>query len=251
MRRQLLHRRPAVRALAALVLACLLLPAAVGPAAAKEGMLAHLDAPIALDSPPGAELLVGMRVTVLTEDGEMPVEGSPIVLILTGRYRARTEAAGEVRSRTDTSHYVMRITVPEGGVQHAQVVIRGSGSGGKRIDLDIPFTSDPFTAGPITASTAQLAPGATPAPTARPVETSVATVPAASVPAVAAAPVGAATAPSAAPGTAAAVTADPTSATGAGDESSWWLPALASLVLGVAVVLAVRLRSGGRPAEGT
>ena len=83
-----------VAAVAALV-AGLLVVAGLTPVLAKVFLEARLDAPIALDSPPGAILVVGATVETLTDDGRMgPVEGSPVYLRLTGRDGSTTRAAG-------------------------------------------------------------------------------------------------------------------------------------------------------------
>ncbi len=70
--------------IAALGLAAASVGAAAVPALAKEGLDARFDAPIALGTPAGTELLVGVTVSALDEDGVHPVYGSPIVLILSG-----------------------------------------------------------------------------------------------------------------------------------------------------------------------
>ncbi len=229
-------RRLAGPALAAIALATLLLSVIAGVASAKESMSAVLDAPIALASPPGAELLVGLTVDVLTEDGEYPVEGSPIVLILSGRDGETTEA-WSVQDRI--GHYVARATVPDSGVRGLRVVLRGTS------DIDILLLEDPFTFGGISPRSAQVAPAPTPGLTPLPRATAVAKVPAASA---APAPVEPASAASeAAPAPAAAAPAPAVDGT---DGATWWPPALVLVVLGVVVVVAVRLRVGRRSAEG-
>jgi hypothetical protein len=155
--------RPAVHAnvtrLATITALAVLLVFAAGaiPAVAKEGMLARLDAPIALGAEPGTELLVGITVTVPDAGVDRPVEGSPIQLVLTGRDGSTTRAAGAVDGTP--GHYVVRVTVPAGGVRRAEVVMHGTS------DLPIVLAEDPFAFGPVTARTAQVAPPLAPAPT--------------------------------------------------------------------------------------
>jgi hypothetical protein len=149
-----LDRRP-VPAIAGALFAGLLLAATATPSLAKEFMQATLDAPIAMGTPGGTEILVGMKVTA--PDGEVmrPVEGSPIYLKLTGRDGSFTEASGRVDETP--GHYTMRIAIPEGGARRVEVVIRGTSNSGTS-DLPIILMADPFAFGGITARTAQVAP---------------------------------------------------------------------------------------------
>lgn len=227
-------RRLPSRMLIAVALAALLLPAAATAALAKEGLMVAFDAPIAMDTPPGTEILVGMTVTALTEDGEVPVYGSPIVLVLTGRHGDETEAHG-VEDPFGSGHYVMRIAVPPGGARKARVVMRGMSSDGPA-DIELVRTSAAFTFGGVTAGTAQVAPAATPALTPFPRATAV-PAPAAT----AAAQVPAAPAPE----------AGEAPSEGTPDAGTWWLPAIALVGLGLAVVIALRLRVARRAAPGT
>ncbi len=75
------------------LLALTLLTLLVAPVAAKQWLEARFDAPIAMDTPGGTEILVGIMVTAPAEDGTNPVVGSPIYLKLTGRYGDTTRAA--------------------------------------------------------------------------------------------------------------------------------------------------------------
>jgi hypothetical protein len=144
-------RRPAA---ALLALALLVLLAA--PVAAKEWLEARLDAPIAMDTPGGTEILVGIAVTAPGDDGMVPVEGSPIYLKLTGRFGDTTRAAAAA-DRTP-GHYTVRIAVPAGGARAAEIGIHGTS------DLPMMIMNEPLTFGPVGARTAQLAPPlATPA----------------------------------------------------------------------------------------
>ena len=142
-------------AVAAALLAVALLAA---PVAAKEFVEARLDAPIAMGTPGGTEILVGIQVSVSEPDGMHPVEGTPIYLKLIGRDGATTRAAGAA-DRTP-GHYTFRIAIPAGGARDLEIGIHGTS------DLPVMLTGDdPFTFGGITARTAQLAPPLAPAPT--------------------------------------------------------------------------------------
>ena len=137
------------------LLALTLLVLLAEPVAAKEDLQAVLDAPIAMDTPGGTEILVGITVTVPTDDGRVPVVGSPIYLKLTGRDGDTTRAAAAA-DRTE-GHYTVRIAIPAGGARVAEIGIHGN------VDMPMTIVNDPFTFGPITAGTSQLAsPLATP-----------------------------------------------------------------------------------------
>ena len=139
------------RALAATLAAVALAAWLVVPVMGKEFLVAHLDAPIAFDTPPGTEILVGVTVTGPDQQGLMaPVDGSPIQLILTGRDGSRTRSAGA--ADRVPGHYVMRIAIPGGGARGLEVVMHGTS------DLPIMLDADPFTFGGVTAGTAQVAP---------------------------------------------------------------------------------------------
>lgn len=143
--------RPTARHLAAFLAALAILVALVAPVLAKEFLQATLDAPIAMDTPPGTEILVGVTVLVPGDDDAMhPVEGSPIHLILAGRDGSTTRAAGVADG--EPGHYVMRIVIPSGGARGAEVVMHGTS------DLPLMLVEDPFTFGGVTAGTAQVAP---------------------------------------------------------------------------------------------
>ncbi len=152
--------RGAVPAVAALVAAAALLATTVAHAAAKEFLDARLVAPISFQSPPGAQLLVAVVVSVPDGLEQHPVEGSPIWLRLTGPKGDVTEAPGLPGHAA--GRYEMRITVPPGGPRRLELVIHGA------TDLPILLESDPFTFRPIGPGTAQLAaPLAVPTPAVR------------------------------------------------------------------------------------
>ena len=222
--------RPAVVIVA---VAGLLVSLGAVPAAGKEFLQATLDAPIAFDSPPGAILLVG--VTVMAPDGAngemVPVIGSPIALILTGRSGATTRAAAE-GTETD-GYYLFHLEVPAGGPRRLEVGMHGSGPDGP-VDLPITLTTDPFTFGPIREGTAQIAP---PVDGSRSGAAGVASIP----PLEPAAPVAA---PAAAPAVDLAVVpvapAPPDSVPG------WVVPALVALGVALAVAALAALVARGR-----
>jgi hypothetical protein len=181
--------RPTTRRLAAVLAAAVVLTCLAGPATAKEGLQATLDAPIALATPAGTEIIVGVTVMVPLDDGTLRgVDGSPIQLILTGRGGSTTRAAGAADGKP--GHYLMRIAIPAGGVRRAEVVMHGT------TDLPLVLIKDPFSFGPITPKTAQVAPPLTPPLTPFPRATGAAAAPAAPTTPTA---VEAATSPEAAP----------------------------------------------------
>ena len=132
------------------LLAITLLTLLATPIAAKEWHEARFDAPIAMGTPGGSEILVGITVTSLSGAGLVPVEGRPIYLQLTGRY-GDTRRAAAAADRIP-GHYTVRIAIPAGGARDAEVGIQGT------VDLPIMLMNDPFMFGPISATTAQLAP---------------------------------------------------------------------------------------------
>jgi len=202
--------RPTTRRLAAIVSVLALLAVLGVPASAKEWLQATLDAPIAMDTPPGTEILVGVTVVAPGDDGTMhPVEGSPIRPIITGRDGATTHAVVAADSRS--GHYLVRITIPAGGVRGAVVALHGTS------DLPLMLMADPFTFGGVTARTAQVAPP--PAPPMTPFPRANA----------------AAVAPIASPRSAASVPGPAPAAATSADAASDGLPSL--LAVGVAVLL--------------
>lgn len=165
--------------LAAALTTAALLVCLAAPAMAKEFLQARLDEPIAMDTPPGTEILVGVSV----DDGaDGPVVGSPIHLILTGRDGSTTRAAGAVDGVP--GHYVMRIVIPAGGARDVEVVMHGTS------DLPIMLTGQALTFGPVTARTAQVAPPLAPPMTPFPRASAAGPAVAVSVPAPAPAPAG-------------------------------------------------------------
>ena len=163
------------------LLALALLSLLATPIAAKEWMEARLDAPIAMDTPGGTEILVGIAVSAVIGEGLMPVDGSPIYLELTGRYGDTTRAAASP-DRTP-GHYTVRIAIPAGGAREAEIGIDGT------TGAPMMLMNDPFAFGPITARTAQLAPPADTTTVVRPPAPVAAAPDPAQVPAAEAAPV--------------------------------------------------------------
>jgi len=154
-------RRPILATIAGLVASGLLLVSMAGPALAKEGVEALLDAPIGRDTPAGTELLVGMQVFALDGDTTHPVEGTPMYLELTGPTGDVTRAMGVQGNQI--GHYTMRITVPAGGIASLEVGIHGTS------DLAITVIGNPLIGGGIGPRTAQAAP-AVKAPDAAPAD---------------------------------------------------------------------------------
>ena len=143
---------------AAPLLALALVVLATSPAVAKEWLEAELDAPIAMGTPGGTEIVVGLTVTV-PEGVELHlVEGSSIHLTLTGPEGDTTRAAAD--PETTPGHYLARITIPTGGARQLEIGIPGAEG------VPVMLRADPFAFGPVTARTAQLvAAVATPVPT--------------------------------------------------------------------------------------
>jgi hypothetical protein len=164
--------RPTTRRLAAVLAATALVAVAALPVLAKEFLQATLDAPIALATPPGTEIIVGVTVMAPGDDGSMiPVDGSPIQLILTGRGGSTTRAAGAADGKP--GHYLMRIEIPAGGARGVEVVMHGT------TDLPLVLMEEAFTFGGITPKTAQVAPPLTPPLTPFPRASGAAAAPAA------------------------------------------------------------------------
>lgn len=143
--------RSAIATIAGLIVSVLLLVSLAGPALAKEGVEALLDAPIGRETPAGTELLVGMKVFALDGDTTHRVEGTPMYLELTGPTGDVTRAMGV---QDVIGHYTMRVTVPEGGVVSLEVGIHGTS------DLAITVVGHPLVGGGIGPRTAQAAPAA-------------------------------------------------------------------------------------------
>ncbi len=144
--------------IAAVIAAVLLVTALAGTVAAKESVVVTLDAPIAMDSPPGAVLLVGITGTASDTDGEpVPVIGTPFYLKLTGRNGATTRAAAE--GTATPGHYLLRIEVPAGGPRDIEVGIHGSNQDGP-VALPVRLEGPALTFGPIREGTSQLDPAA-------------------------------------------------------------------------------------------
>jgi hypothetical protein len=141
------------RSIAPLLAVVTLLALVSAPATlAKEWLEARVDAPIAMGTPGGTEILVGISVVAPDpESGGMhPVEGSPMYVKLTGPDGATTRAAAA--ADRVAGHYTARIVIPEGGARGIEIGIHGTS------DLPIMLMNEPFAFGPISARTAQLAP---------------------------------------------------------------------------------------------
>lgn len=125
---------------------------------AKEWMEVTLDAPIAMGTPGGTEIIVGLTVTVPDpETGELhPVEGTPLQIRLVGPEGATTQ--GVATADGVPGHYTATIAIPEGGARDIEFGIGGSW------DMAVMVKEDPFAFGEISDRTAQLAPVAAAAP---------------------------------------------------------------------------------------
>ena len=90
-----------------------LLTLLAAPVAAKEWLEARLDAPIAMDTPGGTEILVGITVTAPTEDGhQRRSTGRRSTCELTGRYGDTTRAAAAQRPHARPLHRADRRSRP-------------------------------------------------------------------------------------------------------------------------------------------
>jgi hypothetical protein len=145
-----------------LSITALLALVAAPTALAKEFVEATLDAPIAMGTPGGTEIIIGVTLMVPDpETGEMHrVDGSPIEIRLTGPGGATTRAAGAQDGIP--GHYVARIAIPEGGAREIEIGIDGT------TDMPMLLASEPFAFGQIGPRTAQLAPPIAPAAPAKP-----------------------------------------------------------------------------------
>ena len=153
-RRNSVHRTLARRATLAAFAAAVVLGLAAVPALAKGPILeASLEQPVSLESPPGAELLVALTVTVDEAFEGHSAVGAPVWLRLIGPTGDTTEAAGSIG--TGHGRYEMRIKVPEGGPRRLEVYMPG-GTG--ESDIQLWLMNDPFTFRPVGEGTAQLAP---------------------------------------------------------------------------------------------
>jgi hypothetical protein len=157
------HLDPLRRATLALAMASLIAVGVAAPALAKIWIEARLDAPIAMGTPAGTELEVGVTVTVPEGIPVEPVAGSTVVLELLGPDGDRTRASGEL---DPAGHAVVRMTVPPGGPRELTIALA------EQPGVPFMLAEDPFTFGPVTARTAQvaapLAPAASLAPARAP-----------------------------------------------------------------------------------
>jgi hypothetical protein len=131
----------------ALGIASVFVALAAVPVAAKEFMQARLDAPIAMGTPEGTEIQVGVTVEVLTNDGLRPMEGSPVYVRLFGR--DGTSIRAEAAEDRIAGHYTVRIVIPDGGARGIEVGLGGSTA------LPMMLVGDTLTFGGITSATAQ------------------------------------------------------------------------------------------------
>ena len=112
-----------------------------GIAAAKEGAVATLDAPIPPGIEPGAEIEVGWSAGWPDGAGHLdPIIGSPVFIRLTSVDGSEKVEASATERPSGSGHYVATITVPRGGVGLVEIGLRGeSCMDGECIRSDIPF----------------------------------------------------------------------------------------------------------------
>ena len=148
-----MHSRSAT---GAALLASIVVLASAAIVLAKEGGVVTLAKPIPLDAEPGSTITVTFDAMILTEDGPRPIQGSSMVVRLTGPSGAVTEAVATQTERPGT--YVAEIEVPAGGVDRADFGLRGTSTAadGSSMVEDVPFDVD----GVLFAMTDEPAPNA-------------------------------------------------------------------------------------------
>jgi hypothetical protein len=133
------------RTLASLLAITALLAPAVSPVAAKEGAIAKLDTAVHRDAEPGSTIKVGWSTFMLTAGGEHPIHSTVETMRLAGPGGDSTEAIG-IETPADSGHYVVSMTVPEGGIEQIQLSVRGDACietvGCDRVDYAFPLTDD-------------------------------------------------------------------------------------------------------------
>jgi hypothetical protein len=172
--RRTFANRPLAFSLTATITVLMLATAA--PALGKENLEARLDAPVARNSPGGAEILVGVTVTFTDASGVHPVEGSPVSVHLIGP--SGLEQWEMARADPKPGHYTARVEVPADGVSSVLVGFRGTNGNGAA-EIPIAIVGQTVTAGGMTAGSAQLAPAPPRAITPLPRATVAAAAPAA------------------------------------------------------------------------
>jgi hypothetical protein len=118
-----------------------LLLSLAGIAAAKEGAVASLDAPIPPGAEPGSEIEVGWSAGWPDGAGGLdPIVGSPVFIRLTSVDGSERVEASGTEQPSGSGHYVATITVPRGGVGLVEIGLRGeSCMNGECVRSDIPF----------------------------------------------------------------------------------------------------------------
>jgi hypothetical protein len=104
-------------------------------AAAKDGVVAHLENPVALSYPPGAKITLVWTLRA----GKKPFSAGGIYVRLNGgRENLSTEIA--------TGRFRARLTIPRGGVRSIVIAVPGWAStptGTHRADWRLPIVNDP------------------------------------------------------------------------------------------------------------
>lgn len=132
---------------AILLAAVALLALTAGPALAKGGGVARLDAPVPVDTPPGTEVEIGWTVVAVDEAGDAhPIVGSPIyVRIVPAGGGAPVEVHG-TEQPSGSGRYVATVVVPEGGIGRVEIAMRGQACDGStcwQADYVLPIQEDP------------------------------------------------------------------------------------------------------------
>ena len=138
------------RTLAGLLAVAAVLALAVSPVAAKEGAIAKLETFVHRDAEPGSTIKVGWSTFMLTAGGEHPIHSTVETMRLAGPGGDSTEAIG-IETPADSGHYLVSMTVPEGGIEQIQLSVRGDACidtvGCDRVDYAFPLTDDALVSG--------------------------------------------------------------------------------------------------------
>jgi hypothetical protein len=158
------RRPPVLAALPAAVVALFLI---VGAAAAKGDAEVRLDAAIDPRATPGSTIDVGFSVTIPTSSGDIPMQGTPIVLrfVPVEPGAEPVEAIGREEPAW-SGHYVVELVVPAGGIRAVEAAIYGASctadAGCTRYDIPLTIVGEVLAASAAGAAEA-AAPAVAPA----------------------------------------------------------------------------------------
>jgi MYXO-CTERM domain-containing protein len=128
-----------VRVLFALAIAA---AAVAAPAWAKEGVVATLEEPVALDAPPGEEVALAWTLALVGEDGtEQPFEAQGVFITLVSA--AGGEPSTGYAEGGSSGRYTATALVPAGGIGGIQIALMGWANG-EPAPLAFPIANSPF-----------------------------------------------------------------------------------------------------------